>query len=141
MLSSNINCAASRQWGIQSWSQRRSKQALRRIREGGVFLGSLVRFQSAHPKLIPSAFFWKILTAEQKLFASINNANTSQLWLNHFFEKSNLTPPKQKLFTAQFALNNDLTLSYHLSNQTTETGLFTSIRQLLQMLNTPLHIL
>lgn len=81
-----------------------------------------MRFQSAHPKLIPSAslFFFKILTAEQKLFASVNNANTSHLCLNHISEKSNLSPPKQSCFAAQFATDSDLTVFEHCNNQTIE---------------------
>lgn len=69
-----------------------------------------MRFQSAHPKLIPSAsfFYLELLTAEQKLFASVNNANTSQLCLNHISKKSNLT---QNCFAAQFAIDNDSTAS------------------------------
>lgn len=51
-------------------------------------------------------FFFQILTSEQKLFASVNNVNASHLCLNHVSEKSNLTPPKQNCFTAQFTTDN-----------------------------------
>lgn len=108
---------------MQSWEWRHSKQALSRIRE------SVVLFMK--PSEIPispsktnslSELFLEILTAEQKLFASVNNANTSQLCLNHISEKSNLTPPKQNCFAAEFATDNDLTGSLHLNNQSTEAA-------------------